>query len=211
MNTHELIEKRFGKEFSNKLIEFLSSESLVFPVIKGQKIIKRGLPFNYIVLVLDGTLKVIRTDEKGNEHVLFYLKDGESCSATFALCNERPSEIDLEAEQDGVILLIPNKLMDRLMDEYPDWRKYVLNKFGDRLSEFLDTLDSITFQNLDERLLKYLQDKSKVLGSKEIRITHQDIAKDLATSRVVISRLLKMFERKGLVKLYRNKIRLLEI
>jgi len=209
MDAIQLIKEKFGDIFGDVLIETLAQESLIFPVVKGQQIIKRGLPFNYMVLVLSGTLKVTRTDEEGNEHVLFYLQEGDPCSETFTLCHDNKSEVDLSAEKDGIILLIPQKLMDPLMEKFPEWRKFVLTKFGERIREFLHTLDSITFKNLDERLLKYLNDKAKVLGSNEIKITHQDIAKDLATSRVVISRLLKMFERKGILSLSRNKIELL--
>jgi len=210
MDAKQLIKEKFDPQFGEKLIDELSAESLIFPVVKGQRIIKRGLPFNYMVLVLSGTLKVTRTDEDGNEHVLFYLQEGDPCSETFTQCTDNKSQVDLTAEKDGIILLIPQKLMDPLMEKYPEWRKFVLSKFGERIREFLNTLDIITFKNLDERLLKYLKDKAKVLGTNEIRITHQDIAKDLATSRVVISRLLKMFERKGLVNLSRNKIELVK-
>ncbi|NPA42614.1 MAG: Crp/Fnr family transcriptional regulator [Chlorobi bacterium] len=210
MDAKQLIQQKFGHLFGEELIDTLANESLIFPVVKGQQIIKRGIPFNYMILVLSGTLKVTRTDEDGNEHVLFYLKEGDPCSETFTLCNDNTSEVDLIAEKDGIILMVPQKLMDPLMARYPEWRQFVLHKFGERIKEFLNTLDTITFKNLDERLWKYLRDKARISGSKEIQITHQDIARDLATSRVVISRLLKMFERQGKVKLGRNKIELLE-
>jgi CRP/FNR family transcriptional regulator len=210
MNTNELIKQKLNKYFSNELIETLANTSLVFPVVKGQHVVKRGVPFNYIVIVLSGTLKVLRTDSEGNEHVLFYLQEGDACSETFTLCDGK-RELDLIAEQEGVVLLVPQKMMDELMEKYPDWRKYVLSQFGMKLREFLNTLDTITFKNLDERLLKYLKDKAEVTGSNLIKVTHQDIANDLATSRVVISRLLKMFERKGILKLSRNKIELKDV
>jgi len=209
MDAKELIKQKFGHKFSEPLIETLATESLIFPVVKGQQIIKRGIPFNYMIIVLSGTLKVTRTGEDGNEHVLFYLKEGDPCSETFTLCDRNASEVDLIAEKDGIILMIPQKLMDPLMAEYPEWRKFVLNKFGERIREFLNTLDIITFKNLDERLWKYLEEKARISGSNSLHITHQDIARDLATSRVVISRLLKMFERKGRLRLGRNKIELL--
>ncbi len=211
MNALDLIKGRFDNQFSDKLIEFLAEKSLVFPTVKGQNIIKKGMPFNYMVLVINGTLKVLRKDENGHEHVLFYLKEGDACSETFTLCDDDKREVDLITEKDGIILLIPQKLMDQLMGEFPDWRKFVLKKFGERIKEFLHTLDTITFKNLDERLLKYLKDKAQISKSNIIKVTHQSIADDLATSRVVISRLLKMFERKGLLKLSRNKIELINV
>ncbi len=212
MSTKDILKEKFGNQFENDLIDYLDTISLANPVIKGQKIISKGQELQYIVLLLSGIMKVSRTDENGNEHILFYLKEGESCAATFAICetsDHKHSEIDMEAETNSIVLLIPRESMHELLAKFEGWRKYVLKNLGDKIVEFLNTLDHITFKKLDERLLSYLQNKAKVLGSNTIEITHQDIANELATSRVVISRLLKMLERDGLIKLHRNRIEIL--
>ena len=208
MGTKELIKEKVGQYFSDNLIEYLDKNSLINPVIKGQHIIQRDKPFEYIVLVLSGVMKIIRTDENSNEHILFYLKQGESCAATYGICEESiyDTQIDMFSETDGIVMLIPKSNMDELLAGFSDWRKYVLKNLRVRTAEFLHTLDMITFQKLDERLYNYLKEKSEALGSKEIEITHQEIAHELATSRVVISRLLKMLERDGKIKLFRNRI-----
>jgi CRP/FNR family transcriptional regulator len=72
--------------------------------------------------------------------------------------------------------------------------------------ELMETIDAIAFMRLDERLKKYLNDQAKLLGSLEIHHTHQQIAEDLHSSRVVISRLLKQLENKGEIEIHRNKI-----
>ena len=79
-----------------------------------------------------------------------------------------------------------------------------------RFQELLQTLDQVSFQKLDDRLIHYLKEKSKVTGSPLLNLSHEQIATDLATSRVVISRLLKTMENKKQLVLYRNHIRLMK-
>ncbi|NPA46667.1 MAG: Crp/Fnr family transcriptional regulator [Chlorobi bacterium] len=213
MNNIDLLKSKFGDIFENALLEELSRESIITPVLKGNKLIKRGMPFQYIVTLLNGTMKVSRTDEQGNEHILFYLMEGDSCVATYALCSNKAnvSDIDMEAETDSMVLLIPRNKMDDFLKKYKTWREFVMTNLSEKIKEFLQTLDSITFMKLDERLKKYLKDKAKVLKTNDIHITHQDIANDLATSRVVISRLLKMLERDGHIRLHRNRVEILDL
>ncbi len=214
MTNADIIRQKFGDIFEEDLIEDLAKDAIVTPVLQGNKLIKRGTSFQYIVLLLDGTMKISRTDdETGQEHLLFYLSGTDSCAASFVLCNNKHnvSEIDMEAETDSMVLLVPRNKMNDLLANYNSWRNFVLETFGEKIKEFLDTLDSITFMKLDERLIRYLRDRAKVLNTKELEITHQEIAKDLTTSRVVISRLLKMLERDGHIRLHRNLIELVDL
>ena len=93
--------------------------------------------------------------------------------------------------------------------QYKSWRNFVFSSYNNRLKEMLSAIDSLAFLNMDKRLLNYLIEKLKINGSKEIRNTHQEIAHDLHTSRVVISRLLKALENKGRIKLHRASIELI--
>jgi CRP/FNR family transcriptional regulator len=108
----------------------------------------------------------------------------------------------------SLLLMIPIEMMENWMHKYKSWREYILQSYHSRLTELMETVDAIAFLRLDERLLKYLIDKAKLLGSLDIHLTHQQIAEDLHSSRVVISRLLKQLEIKGKIKLHRNKIEL---
>ncbi|MHB1279444.1 MAG: Crp/Fnr family transcriptional regulator, partial [Bacteroidia bacterium] len=103
------------------------------------------------------------------------------------------------------VLLIPTEKLEVLMG-FRSWRNFVMNAYRDRFVELIDALNSIAFTQLDERLIKYLKEKSA--GKKEISITHQEIAEDLNSSREVISRLLKHLETQGKVILGRNRIQL---
>lgn len=165
----------------------------------------RGIP-----LVLSGSIKIYRMDEDGKELLLYYVNSNESCAMTFTCCMEqKPSEIKAIAEEDVTMISIPVEYMDKWMMKYTTWKNFIMGTIHDRFNELLKTIDLIAFQKLDERLRHYLEQKAKNSGSKVLNLSHEDIATDLATSRVVISRLLKSLENNGLLLLYRNQIKLL--
>ena len=212
MDKTALVKQHFSKYFDDNLIEKLVNDSIISSFVEGKKILRKGEPFEYVIFNLKGTLKVLRSHDDESEHLLFYTVEGESCVATYGICDhEEISEVDIEAETDTIVLLFPKKEMDNYMARFPQWRKYILQQLQKKIGEFLDTLDSITFMHLDERVIKYLKEKSRIKKSDEIHVTHQEIADELSTSRVVISRLLKMLERQGKIKLGRNKIKILDI
>lgn len=107
--------------------------------------------------------------------------------------------------------MIPVQKMEEWTGKYKSWRNFVMASYHTRLMEMLETIDSIAFMNMDERLVKYLRDKIKIVGEPVLIATHQEIAYELNTSRVVISRLLKKLETLGKIKLNRNSIDILEL
>ena len=121
-----------------------------------------------------------------------------------------PSEIRAVAEDDVEMLMLPMSVMDEWMTKYPTWKSFVMRTIRARFNELLKTIDHIAFQKLDERLIAYLKEKSKTTGSSLLNISHQQIAEELATSREVISRLLKKLENDNKLLLYRNQIKLLK-
>ena len=210
MEKKELLKKLFSGNFSNELLEVLEKNGTLLNIYEGEHIISRGDIVKNIPVVLEGTAKIVRTDPSGEEHILFYLTEGEACTSTFSICNNyKTSEVDFIAETDSKILMIPLKLMDILTKNYQDWRYFVCQNYNTRMKEFLQTFDGIIFKKMDQRILDYLKEKSKVLDTNLLHITHQEIANDLSTSRVVVSRLLKQMEKEGVLKLYRNRIELL--
>ena len=120
------------------------------------------------------------------------------------------SEIRGVAEMDSEIIFIPVEKMDEWLAKYKSWRTFVIDSYNTRLSEMIEAIDTLAFKKMDERLFKYLTDKVKIMRSTTLTTTHQEIAQDLNTSRVVISRLLKQLENEQKIKLFRNKIEVLE-
>jgi len=154
----------------------------------------------------------MREDKDGFELMLYFLEKGETCAMTLSCCTGSAiSEIKAVAETDSELLMIPIEKMEEWLGKYKSWRNFIFNSYHERLMEVLETIDNIAFKRMDERLLDYLRNKSKHYVDSEIKITHQDIAYDLHTSRVVISRLLKQLEKINKIKLSRNSIKLLNI
>jgi CRP/FNR family transcriptional regulator len=162
-------------------------------------------------IVLKGTVKVYRKDEKGKELLLYYLSSNESCSMAYSCCVEaKKSEIKAIAEEDVELLAIPHDKLDEWLCKYPSWKNYIMRSFNERFLELLKSIESIAFHKLDERLIGYLKEKKRLSGSNVIKASHYLIADELATSRVVVSRLLKQLENDGKILLYRNEIKLLK-
>ena len=99
--------------------------------------------------------------------------------------------------------------MEEWSSRYKTWRNFVFNSYHERMMELLESIDNIAFNNMDRRLDIHLNDKVNILNSKHIHSTHKEIASDLHTSRVVISRLLKKMETDGKIKLHRSFIEVL--
>ena len=193
----------------------LIKEMYQFGVIKhfkeGDIIMDYGKYIRMMPIVLKGTIKVYRMDDNGNEILLYYLSSNESCSIAYSCCVEaKKSEVKAVAEDDVELLAIPHIKLDEWLCKYPSWKNFVMRTIRIRFNELLNTIDSIAFQNLDERLVSYLKEKSKATGSTLLNLSHQEIANELASSRVVISRLLKKLENDKKLILYRNQIKLLK-
>lgn len=166
----------------------------------------RAMPF-----ITKGTVKVLRKDENGKELLLYYLSSTESCSMAYSCCMEaKKSEIKAIAEDNVELIAIPHAKLDEWLCKYPSWKNYIMRSFNERFNEMLRSIESIAFHKLDQRLINYLKEKQRLSGSSIIKASHYLIADEMATSRVVISRLLKQLENDGKVILYRNEIKLLK-
>lgn len=176
----------------------------------GEQIISPGQTVRFIPILLSGTLKISRANLKEEEIFLYYLQEGQTCSMTFTCCMQRKkSEVTALCIEDSELLIIPLEYMDKWMNQYPTWKSFVMNTIQERFDELLLAVDEIAFNNLDDRILAYLKKHKELLNKNVLEVSHAEIAKDLATSRVVISRLLKKLESKGVIQLGRNQIRIM--
>ena len=162
-----------------------------------------------IPIVLSGSIKVIRTDEDGREILLYYIKAGESCIMSFlAGIHNDTSKIKAIVEEDVEVLLIPVGKASDWIKEFPEWTDFIFALYQKRFEELLEVVNSVAFQKLDERLLNFIKKKCELTKSQTLYVTHEQLANELGTVRVVVSRLLKQMEDGGLIKLGRNKISL---
>ena len=158
-------------------------------------------------LMLEGLAKIVKEDSEGNELLMYYLSPGETCTVSLTCCMiQQKSEIKAVVEEPSIMLLIPIQYMDEWMIKYKDWKNFVMTSYRKRFDELFNTIDSIAFKKLDERLVSHLITKSKAKSNMILKATHQEIAYDLNSSREVISRLLKQLEKEGKISLGRNKI-----
>lgn len=201
----------FKSVFEPELLEEIERRGTPVFIRAGHIIIDIGQTVRTIPIILSGLVKVSRLDDEGNELLLYYVNPQESCAMTFTCCMQQyPSEIKAVAEEDTDILMLPVSVMDEWLIKYPTWKSFVMRTIRFRFHELLTMIDQIAFQKLDERLIHYLKEKSKATGSAVLNLSHEQIANDLATSRVVISRLLKKLENEKKLLLYRNQLRLLK-
>ncbi len=196
--------------FQPELIKEIEDVAVKKEVKTGDVLIKAGDYIRSMPLLLEGAIKISRKDENGYELLLYFLEKGETCAMTLTCCmGHHQSEIEAVAETNSTILMIPVQKMEKWSSKYKSWRNFVFESYHGRLMEVLQAIDSIAFSKLDDRLLKYLENKRKINQNSTINSTHQEIANDLNSSRVVISRLLKKLENSGFLKLQRNSIELL--
>ena len=211
MGGDSTIMNKFSSVFESDLLAELEKKSMIMQVKAGEIMLNPGQTIRAVPLVLSGIFKVSRINEEGQELLLYYVKEGESCAMTFTCCMmAHASVIRGSAEEDSELLCIPVDLMDEWMVKYHTWKRYVMTTILNRFTEVLRSIDEVAFKKLDDRLVNYLKEKSKATGSPLINLSHQQIADELGTNRVVISRLLKRLELDKKLLLYRNQIRLMK-
>ena len=203
----ELLKVKIPQINDIRLLNALAESGSVMSFNAGESIMDPGKIIKLIPIVLEGSIKVIRTDEEGKELFLYYLEPGETCALSLSCCNaSKPSEVKAVAEEHTTILGVPVDLHETWMDEFRQWKEYVASTYQARFQELLQTLDAVAFKRLDQRLMRYLSARMKLQKATELHTTHQEIATEMGTSREVISRLLKQLEKRKWIELGRNVI-----
>jgi CRP/FNR family transcriptional regulator len=199
-------------EFEPELAGQMDAEATFKQVPSGTELMRPGQYIRSTMLLLSGLVKVYRQDEEGNEFFMYYLRPGDGCALSMTcMTGQEKSTIAAKTVQDSEIMMVPLALMETWMSTYKTWYQFVIRTYRDRFEELLQTLDSIAFRNMDERLEFYLKRHRTMLNSNTIPTTHQEIAQELNSSREVISRLLKKLAERGKVKLNRYNIEILDL
>ncbi len=202
----------FPELADNRLIDELIEHGSIQSFKSGEVIIDYGDYIEFVPLVLSGFLKIIREGDQGQELLLYFLRAGSSCAASFSCCmTKKRSEIKAICEEHSTLLMVPIEKANQWMKTYASWRDFVISMYDSRLFALIDTIDKLAFAQLDEKLLQYLQEMSLLKSSTKLTISHQQIAADLNASRESISRLLKKLETKKVVSLNRNEITILSV
>lgn len=202
---------KFGNMFEVALLQELVEFGTYMEVDEGFTLMKPGGYIRTVPILLSGSVKILRADSEGREALLYYLGGLDSCAMSLSCClDRRQSEITAIADEKTKLITVPVEKIDEWITKYATWRQFVFMTYQKRFEDLLGVIDQIAFQKLDERLLGLLNRKSKQCGCSVFNITHEELGQELATSREVISRLLKQLEKIGRVKLSRNKIELID-
>ena len=202
----QIVKKRFPF-FESGLRLAISEKGTYKEFTENQELIREDQYIRSFPIVISGLIKVCRTDEAGNELLLYYMRPGEVCTVSLICCMDRTkSRVKAIAEVPTSVVLIPVELLDNWMTEYQTWKEYVMRSMQMRFDELLNALDSIAFLKMDERLERFFTDRYNTTNSTVYKGSHQDVALALNSSREVISRLLKQMEKNGLIKLSRGSI-----
>lgn len=206
----ELLIDLYGGQFERELLQEIATVGVFKNVPADTVLMDFGQYVKSMPLLLKGAIKIMREDQDGEELLLYFLEKGDTCAMTLSCCmGFTKSEIKAVTETDTQLIMIPVQHMESWLGKYKSWRGFVMDSYHDRLMEMLDAIDSIAFMNLEDRVMKLLAEKSQITGSKDVRNTHKEIAQELHTSRVVISRILKKLENEKRIALNRSHITLL--
>ena len=198
--------KKLFPDLEEGLYNEIIKQGTIKEVKAGETLLNVGQTIRSTMLIIDGLIKLYREDDEGKEFFIYHLTAGQACSLSMVCAaKHETSEILAKALTDATILAIPLEFMDQWMSKYKSWYQFVITSYRNRFEELLKTIDAIAFSNMDERLKYYLQKQVEKLGV-NLKMTHQDIANDLNSSREVISRLLKKMEAKNWITIHRNSI-----
>ena len=209
--TQQEIRDRFPS-FENNLIEEFAATGEIRTFKEGELLMRTGQYIRSTILVLQGLVKIYREDDEGNEFFMYYLEGGKACALSMVCSSKQNiSELTAKSVTDTTVISIPLFYMDQWMTKYKSWYQFVLGSYKDRFEELLLTIDHVAFRNMDERLVFYLKRHQDKLKSNNIPLTHSEIAQELNSSREVITRLLKKLSDKGMLKMHRQHIEIIDL
>ncbi|GAB4022395.1 Crp/Fnr family transcriptional regulator [Spirosoma sp. KCTC 42546] len=208
--TVDYLQQALGSRFEYALLQELTEVGQHKLVPVGAYLIRPGEYIRSVPIIIRGSVKIMRPDQEGREALLYYLGGLDACAMSLTCClGNKRSEITAVVDEETELIAVPVDKVDTWLCQYSTWKQFVFQTYQKRFDNLLETIDEVIFHKLDERLLTYLQKKVASCQCTVLNITHEEIAQELATSREVISRLLKQLEKDGQIQLMRNKITML--
>lgn len=192
--------------FEYDLLQSLESKAKVKTFKPGEEIMKTGQYFKSILLIVDGLIKVYREDEQGNEYFMYHLEPGQACILSMIHAGRaEKSEVMGRVVDDTTVIAVPPEYMDSWMHEYKTWYKFVIESYRKRFEKLLATFDHTAFRSMDAKLIYYLRLAKAIHRSNILLINKAEIAKELNSSREVVSRLMKKLAEKGMIKVLKKQ------
>lgn len=175
----------------------------------GKDVFVEGDRVDGIALLISGVVRVYRIGENGREITLYRFGLGESCILSAnAIFNQRAFPAIATVEEDAEAAMIPAETFRGWLKRYDPWRDFIFNLFAQRLASIMEIVDEVAFQRMDVRVAAFLLARAGIQNP--LRVTHQEIAAELGSSREVISRLLEDFARRGYISVSRGEVQVLD-
>ncbi len=176
---------------------------------KGRDVFIEGDQVDAIALLISGVVRVYKIGETGREITLYRFGNGESCILTAnAILSQKNFPAVATVEQEAEAIMIPADTFRDWVRRYDPWREFVFELLSQRLSSVMEIVEEVAFHRMDVRVASLLTERGR--RSDLIRMTHQEIAAELGSSREVISRILEDFSAQGMVEVSRGSIRILD-
>lgn len=199
-------------QFETALLEELEEKAELKSFEAGEWLLRTGQNIRSTMLIISGLVKVFRQDEEGNEYFMYYLEPGQACALSMiCAAKQETSQIMAKTVLPTEVVRIPLDNMDAWMAKYKSWYYFVLETYRARFEELLSTVDHIAFRNMDERLVFYLRKYQETTHSNNIHLSFTEMAQELNSSREVISRLMKKLGDKGLVRLHKSYVEIVDL
>lgn len=177
----------------------------------GERVQGGGTGCAGVVVALSGSLRAYMPSESGKEITLFRVEAGETCVlAASCILPMITFDIALDAAEDIEALIIDPRFFSQLSQENVAVEAYLYRQTAQRFSDCMWVMQQVLFASFDTRLATFLLDESSRTGSARLAVTHDEIARHLGSAREVVSRMLKYFEREGLVALGRGAVEVLD-
>lgn len=175
----------------------------------GHDVFVDGDRVDGIALLLSGVVRVYKIGETGREITLYRFGLGQSCILTAnAILSQKSFPAIATVEEDAEAVMIPAEVFRTWVSRYDLWREFIFNLLTERLSTVMAVVDEVVFKRMDRRVASLLLDQAK--AQNPMRITHQEIAAELGSSREVISRILEDFSKEELIESGRGTVEVLD-
>ena len=196
----------FFEALSNEAQTLLLTHAKAVKMPKGMELFAQGEQCKDILFMVEGSVRVYRLHESGQEITLYFLENGEQCNVNLnSAFTDTPAIGTAICESEVQGYMLPAEVVKTIYTAEAPYQQFVFSLFARRLEGMAGLIEDVRFKKLDHRLLDWLHEQE----SSEIVITHEKLASHLGTSREVISRLLKEFEHNGIVLLHRGRIEIL--
>ena len=190
-------------ELPDGLKKEIQRASKIIDVPAGQIIVNSGDKMDYVPFVLNGSVRVyVENDDVSKELLLYYVDSGQTCMMSMiAGFTNKISKVSAETESESSIMLVPANKIRIWQIEYEEWNNLILELFLDRYDNLISTIEELSFKKVEDRLIKYLNNYKDQNGYIQIDKTLKEIARDIASSREVVSRTLKKLQNDKKIKL----------